>query len=80
MEPDPNECGGDPHQGAATPGVIAARTPVETDALPCPGIAHDTTSPDQLIATHVLWPLTVVLGEIARRISRRAREEHDDAA
>ncbi len=80
MAPDPNECGGDPHLGAATPSVIAARTPAETDALPCPGIAHDTTSLEDNIATDVLWPLTVVLGDIARRVSRRAREEHHGAA
>ena len=77
---EPRECGGDHHQGVAAPDVIAARTPAEADALPCPGTAHDTTSPDQLITTHVLWPLTVVLGDIARRLSRRAREEHHDAA
>ncbi len=74
MEPDPNECGGDPHQGAATPDVITARTPAEADALPCPGTAHNTTA-DHSIATNVLWPLTVILGNIARRVERHRAAE-----
>jgi len=80
MPGESRECGGDPHQGAATPGVIAARTPAEADALPSPGTAHDTTSAEHPIAANVLWPLTVVLGDIALRVSRRAQEEHHDAA
>ncbi len=80
MPGEPRVGGGDSHQGAATPGVIAARTPAEADALPCPGTAHNTTSLDHAIETNVLWPLTVVLGDIALRVSRRAGEEHHDAA
>ena len=71
----PNNCGGDQHRGAATPQVIAARTPAETGALPCPGTAKDTPQPSLSITTHPLWPLVVTLGEIAQRVSRRANEE-----
>ena len=76
----PNNCGGDQHRGAATPQVIAARTPVETGALPCPGTAKDTAQSSPLITTHPLWPLVVTLGEIARRVSQRAHQEQNDVA
>ena len=80
MQREPKGCGGDQHQGAATPDVIAARTPAEADALPCPGTAHDTTPLDHVTATDVLWPLVVTLGDIAQRVTQRARDERHNVA
>ena len=71
----PDECGGDLDVGAGTPAETAARTPAETGALPCPGTAHDTTPLEHTKTTDVLWPLVVMLGDIAQRVTQRAREE-----
>ena len=71
-------CGGDQEPGAATPDVIAARTPVEANALPLPGEPHDST-PEQSITSDVLWPLVTVLGRVALRISRRTATERAES-
>ena len=74
----PNVCGGDPTAGAVTPAGTAARTP--EDARPLPGQPQGSTTEHQNVVTDPLWPLVTTLGEIAQRVSQRAREEPNDAA
>ena len=72
--PEPKAGGGDHHRGAATPRVITART-VETAQPDSTGDPHHTTFPIESTVSDPLWPLVVVLGDIARRASRLSIEE-----
>lgn len=65
---------GDPQRGAVTPHGITART-VETAQPDSTGDPHHTTSPIELIVSDPLWPLVVVLGDIARRASTRVSDQ-----
>jgi len=65
--------GGGQHQGVGAPRLTTART--SEDAQPLPGDPHLTTTQDDRTATDPLWPLMTVLGDIARRVSRHARED-----
>ncbi len=63
--------GGDQIRGAATPRLIAART-VETAPPENTGGPHDTTSNEQRVTSDPLWPLVVMLGDIAQRMCQPA--------
>ena len=72
----PLEYGGDLSTGVGAPVETAARTPTEASALPCPGTPQITSLTQPPIASDPLWPLTLVLGDIAGRVARRAAQEH----
>ncbi len=77
MTHDSRAGGGDQTRGATTPRLIAART-VETAPPENTGGPHDTTSYDRPVTSDPLWPLIIVLGDIARRIRQRANSDRSD--